>query len=89
MAKAKAVHSSYVICGVDTHKDLHVAAVVDLNNCVLGCEFFATTRQGYRQLLAWMVSFGTVKRIGVEMHRLIRSWLATPAPASTRRCRVV
>lgn len=66
MAKAKAVHSSYVICGVDTHKDLHVAAVVDLNNCVLGCEFFATTRQGYRQLLAWMVSFGTVKRIGVE-----------------------
>lgn len=66
MAKTKAVHSSYVIGGVDTHKDLHVAAVVDQNNCVLGSEFFATTRQEYRQLLAWMASFGTVKRIGVE-----------------------
>ncbi|ECH3817520.1 IS110 family transposase, partial [Salmonella enterica] len=40
MAKTKAVHSSYVIGGVDTYKDLHVAAVVDQNNCVLGSEFF-------------------------------------------------
>lgn len=27
---------------------------------------FATTRQGYRQLLAWMRSFGQVQRIGIE-----------------------
>ena len=27
---------------------------------------FATTRQGYRQLLAWMRSFGEVQRVGVE-----------------------
>ncbi len=66
MAKAKPVHLSPVVGGVDTHKDLHVAAVVDQNNRVLGSEFFATTRQGYRQMLAWMASFGTVKRIGVE-----------------------
>ena len=62
MAKAKPVHLSPVVGGVDTHKDLHVAAVVDQNNRILGSEFFATTRQGYRQMLAWMASFGTVKR---------------------------
>ncbi len=28
--------------------------------------FFSTTRQGYRQILAWMTSFGALKRIGVE-----------------------
>ena len=50
MAKAKLVHLSPVVGGVDTHKDLHVAAVVDQNNRVLGSEFFATTRQGYRQM---------------------------------------
>lgn len=42
-----------VVGGVDTHKDLHVAAVVDENNKVLGTRYFSTTRQGYRQMLAW------------------------------------
>ena len=27
---------------------------------------FATTRQGYRQMLAWMRSFGELQRIGIE-----------------------
>ena len=52
--------------GVDTHKDLHVAAVVDEQDRVLGTQSFASTRQGYRQMLAWMRSFGEVKRVGVE-----------------------
>jgi hypothetical protein len=55
-----------VVGGVDTHKDLHVAAVVDEQDCVLGTQCFATTRQGYRQMLAWMQSFGDVQRIGIE-----------------------
>ncbi|WP_447533894.1 IS110 family transposase, partial [Escherichia coli] len=38
----------------------------DQNNKVLGTQFFSTTRQGYRQMLAWMTSFGALKRIGVE-----------------------
>lgn len=42
-----------VVGGVDTHKDFHVAAVVDKNNKVLGTRYFSTTRQGYRQMLAW------------------------------------
>lgn len=65
MAKANTVHSSFVVGGVDTNKDLHVAAVVDQNNRILGSEFFSTTRQGYRQMLTWMASFGTVERIGL------------------------
>ena len=28
--------------------------------------FFSITQQGYRQMLAWMASFGAFKRIGVE-----------------------
>ena len=55
-----------IVGGVDTHKDLHVAAVVDQNNKIMGTQFFSTTRQGYRQMLAWMTSFGALKRIGVE-----------------------
>jgi transposase len=55
-----------VIGGVDTHKDLHVAAIVDEQDRVLGTRCFATTRQGYRQMLAWMRSFGEVQRIGIE-----------------------
>jgi Transposase len=50
----------------DTHKDLHVAAVVDEQDRVLGTHSFATTRQGYRQMLAWMRSLGDLQRIGVE-----------------------
>jgi transposase len=56
----------WVVGGVDTHKDLHVAAVVDERDRVLGTRCFATTRQGYRQMLAWMGSFGEVQRIGIE-----------------------
>ncbi len=55
-----------VVGGVDTHKDLHVAAVVDEQDRVLATRCFATTRQGYRQMLAWMQSFGEVQRVGIE-----------------------
>ena len=40
MAKIKSVLTPSVVGGVDTHKDLHVAAVVDENNRVLGSKFF-------------------------------------------------
>ena len=55
-----------IVGGVDTHKDLHVAAVVDEQDRVIGTQSFATTRQGYRQMLAWMRSLGDLQRIGVE-----------------------
>src|SRR5271156_1714720 len=55
-----------IVGGVDTHKDLHVAAVVDEQDRVIGTQSFATTRQGYRQMLAWMRTFGDLQRIGIE-----------------------
>lgn len=76
MAKIKSVLPTSVVGGVDTHKGLHVAAVVDEKNRVLDSELFATTQQGCRQMLTWMTFFGTVARIGVECTLLIRCWLA-------------
>ena len=57
---------THVIGGVDTHKDLHVAAVVDHCDRVLGTESFPTTRHGYKLMLSWMKSFGDLRRVGVE-----------------------
>src|SRR3954470_8334352 len=66
MENAEGTTSSFVIGGVDTHKDLHVAAVVDDHDRPLGSQSFAATRHGYKQMLAWMRSFGPVRRVGVE-----------------------
>ncbi|SUI47168.1 Uncharacterised protein [Salmonella enterica subsp. indica] len=63
---ANNVTETTIVGGVDTHKDLYVTAVVDQNNKVLGTQHFSATRQGYRQMLTWMASFGALKRIGVE-----------------------
>jgi transposase len=58
--------SRVVVAGVDTHKDLHVAAVVDTDGVVLDTESFSTTRAGYRSMVRWMRSFGDIRRVGVE-----------------------
>ncbi len=55
-----------VIGGVDTHKDVHVAAVVDEAGRVLEVASFEATTKGYRQLLRWMGSFGHLAKVGVE-----------------------
>ena len=52
--------------GVDTHLDMHVAAVVTVVGGVLGTAEFPTTAAGYRRLLAWMRTFGEVGQVGVE-----------------------
>ena len=52
--------------GVDTHKDLHVAAVVDQTGRVLGTESFAANPAGYRRLESWICAFGPVVKAGVE-----------------------
>ena len=41
---AEEAHERHVIGGVDTHKDLHVAAVVDDRDRVLATASFAATR---------------------------------------------
>lgn len=55
-----------VILGVDTHKDVHVAAVITVLGALLAHQEFPATAAGYRQLLAWARSFGTLRRAGVE-----------------------
>ena len=55
-----------IIGGVDTHQDLHTAAVVNLDGAVLGDESFSTTRAGYRAMLRWLRSHGELLRVGVE-----------------------
>lgn len=57
---------SIIVGGVDTHKDLHVDAVVDAYDRVLGTASFPTTRHGYKTMLTWMRSFGEVSRVGMD-----------------------
>ncbi|MHB1534732.1 MAG: IS110 family RNA-guided transposase [Acidimicrobiales bacterium] len=52
--------------GVDTHSELHVAAVIDGVGRVLGTETFEASARGYGRLLAWMRSFGDLDKVGVE-----------------------
>jgi transposase len=56
----------HVTGGVDTHKDVHVAAVIDERGKSLNTSSFPACSAGYEKLRAWLVSFGTVGRVGVE-----------------------
>lgn len=55
-----------VIGGVDTHKHVHVAAVIDELGRLLAVESFPTTAHGYRRLTVWMQSHGELLAVGVE-----------------------
>jgi len=55
-----------VVGGVDTHLDVHVAAVIDHIGQILATRSFPTTPAGYRQLLAWMRRHGELGQVGVE-----------------------
>jgi transposase len=61
-----ATEAPSVIGGIDTHQDLHTAAVIGADGAVLGSESFSTTRAGYRAMLRWFRSHGEVLRVGVE-----------------------
>jgi len=54
--------------GVDTHKDNHVAAVLNAVGVVLGTTEFPTTPAGYRRLLTWMRGFGELTVVGLARH---------------------
>ena len=53
--------------GVDTHADTHVAAAVDHNGGLLGIESFPADASGFEDLLGWLVDFGEVEQVGVEV----------------------
>ena len=54
-----------VTVGVDTHADVHVAAVLDHTGRLLATRSFPTT-PGFAQLATWAESFGPVDKVGME-----------------------
>jgi transposase len=52
--------------GVDTHPDVDVGAALDPLGGLLGTERFETNSAGDKALLAWLESFGSVTKVGVE-----------------------
>ena len=50
---------------MDTHRDTHVAAVVDTAGRLLGSHQFRADPAGYTRLVAWMWSWGRICRVGV------------------------
>jgi transposase len=63
---AMASMSDRITGGVDTHLDVHVAAALNHLGALIGTKSFPATAAGYRQLLAWLRSFGEVVLVGVE-----------------------
>ncbi len=61
-----ALERTDVIVGVDTHKDEHVAVVVDGLGGRLGEYYLSVTNSGYAELLAWAKTLGRVHAFGVE-----------------------
>jgi transposase len=52
--------------GVDTHRDTHTAAVIDMTGRRLGDRQFPATAAGYRELLGWLRTFGALQVVGIE-----------------------
>ena len=62
----RADQDNEVVLGVDTHCDVHVAAILTALGTVLATLEFPTTAAGYREMHAWALSFGVLRRAGVE-----------------------
>src|SRR3954453_5438206 len=60
------VEAGVVVGGVDTHSEIHRAAVLDAPGRELGDGEFPATTPGYQALLGWLQSFGELMRVGVE-----------------------
>jgi transposase len=59
-------HPDGIVLGVDTHKDVHVAAALTLTGSLIAQSAFSATAAGYQQLLVWARDFGEVRTAGVE-----------------------
>ncbi|MFD8653723.1 IS110 family RNA-guided transposase [Streptomyces mirabilis] len=55
-----------VIGGIDTHTDVHQAAVIDSIGRHLDTQSFATNAAGYEGLMAWLNAQGEVIAVGME-----------------------
>lgn len=66
MTTLESSRSGYVVIGVDTHKHVHVAAVMDTIGGILASLTVTTDTGGFARLLDWASSFGTILAFGVE-----------------------
>ena len=66
MAEIETVRSGHVVIGVDTHKHIHVAAVMDSIGGILATLTISTDTAGFKQLLEWAASFGKIIAFGIE-----------------------
>ncbi|MFC8407131.1 hypothetical protein ACFUG9_26600 [Streptomyces griseoincarnatus] len=71
---------------MDTHGEVHVAAVVSLLGRVLSTESFPAMAAGYRRLLVWARKRGTVRRAGVEGTGTFGAGLSRYLLAQRSRC---
>ena len=68
------------VCGgVDTHRDIHVAAAIDPTGRLLGTESFPVNPAGYTQMCRWLCTHGPVVRVGGGRHRQLRRRAVTPS----------
>lgn len=58
--------SGHVVVGVDTHKHVHVAAVMDTIGGILATLTIPTDTGGFQQLSDWASSYGQVLAFGIE-----------------------
>lgn len=87
--------SGIVTGGVDTHKDVHVAAALDERGALLATASFPATGTGYDRLHQWLSSFGRLGRVGIEgtgsygagLTRSLHAVDPQPARGWDRRCR--
>lgn len=71
--------------GVDTHCDVHVAAVVDQTGRILDVCSFPVSSAGYRRLVRWMRGHGDPVRVGWREPAATAS--AWPAISPARKSR--
>jgi transposase len=55
-----------VTVGIDTHRDVHVVAVLDQRGRLLGTESFPTTGAGNNELEQWVLGWGPIGAVGIE-----------------------
>lgn len=62
MTELISTRSGHVVIGVDTHKHIHVAAVMDMIGGILATLTIPTDTGGFRQLLTWAEGFAGSSR---------------------------
>ncbi|MDX3839523.1 IS110 family transposase [Streptomyces europaeiscabiei] len=66
MQTSEQPRSGHVVIGVDTHKHVHVAAVMDTIGGILATLTIPTDTGGFQQLADWAASFGRILAFGIE-----------------------